>query len=89
MLHGLGFALLRVAPLPLSIPCLSSCKAAPVLPCRSYYLNNFEDGHKQDALDLVTGGYAVVPGERGNSLLANMRACEAVLWADPFSLCRC
>lgn len=28
-----------------------------------YYLNNFEDGHKQDALDLVTGGYIVVPGK--------------------------
>ncbi|EFN52170.1 hypothetical protein CHLNCDRAFT_59012 [Chlorella variabilis] len=28
-----------------------------------YYLNNFEDGHKQDALDLVTGSYAVVPGK--------------------------
>ncbi|KAL4421843.1 hypothetical protein ABPG77_001325 [Micractinium sp. CCAP 211/92] len=24
-----------------------------------YYLNNFEDGHKQDALDLVTGGYRI------------------------------
>lgn len=29
---------------------------------RSYYLNNFEDGHKQDALDLVAGAYTVVPG---------------------------
>ena len=35
----------------------------PPSPPASYYLNNFEDGHKQDALDLVTGGYAVVPGE--------------------------
>ena len=29
-----------------------------------YYLNNYEDGHKQDALDLVTGNYVVVPGAR-------------------------
>lgn len=28
-----------------------------------YYLNNFEDGHKQDAVDLVTGRYKVVPGK--------------------------
>ncbi|KAL4856549.1 Phosphoinositide phosphatase SAC7 [Chlorella vulgaris] len=28
-----------------------------------YYLNNFEDGHKQDALDLVTGSYTVTPGK--------------------------
>jgi hypothetical protein len=27
-----------------------------------YYLNNFRDGRKQDALDLATGAYAVVPG---------------------------
>ncbi|PSC73450.1 phosphoinositide phosphatase SAC8 isoform X2 [Micractinium conductrix] len=29
-----------------------------------YYLNNFADGHKQDAIDLVTGSYTVVPGKR-------------------------
>lgn len=27
-----------------------------------YFLNNFRDGTKQDALDLVTGAYTVVPG---------------------------
>ncbi|KIY91561.1 Phosphatidylinositide phosphatase SAC1 [Monoraphidium neglectum] len=26
-----------------------------------YYLNNFHDGHKQDALDLISGAYAVKP----------------------------
>lgn len=35
--------------------CVSMCVC-------SYYLNNFEDGHKQDALDLVTGSYTVTPG---------------------------
>jgi hypothetical protein len=24
---------------------------------RRYYLNNYEDGHKQDALDLLTGTF--------------------------------
>ena len=28
-----------------------------------YYLNNFQDGHKQDALDLVTGAYIISKGE--------------------------
>ena len=28
-----------------------------------YYLNNFQDGHKQDALDLATGAYVVSKGE--------------------------
>ncbi len=32
--------------------------------CCRYYLNNFEDGHKQDALDLVTGGYRIASGAR-------------------------
>ena len=27
-----------------------------------YYLNNFEDGHKQDALDLVSGSYVISKG---------------------------
>ncbi|GLI62382.1 hypothetical protein VaNZ11_005001 [Volvox africanus] len=27
-----------------------------------YYVNNFQDGHKQDAVDLFTGAYTVVPG---------------------------
>lgn len=27
-----------------------------------YFLNNFRDGHKQDALDLVSGNYEIVPG---------------------------
>jgi hypothetical protein len=27
-----------------------------------YFLNNFRDGEKQDALDLVTGSYKVIPG---------------------------
>ena len=27
-----------------------------------YYLNNFEDGHKQDALDLVSGSYIISKG---------------------------
>ena len=27
-----------------------------------YFLNNFRDGEKQDALDLVTGSYKVTPG---------------------------
>lgn len=27
-------------------------------------MNNFRDGHKQDALDLVTGTYTVMPGEQ-------------------------
>ena len=27
-----------------------------------YYLNNFKDGEKQDAVDLITGNYAVAPG---------------------------
>lgn len=35
----------------------------PTIPC-SYYLNNFEDGHKQDAIDLLAGAYSVVPGGR-------------------------
>lgn len=25
-------------------------------------MNNFRDGHKQDALDLATGNYNIVPG---------------------------
>jgi len=29
-----------------------------------YYLNNFQDGKKQDAVDLVTGAYAAAPGAR-------------------------
>lgn len=28
-----------------------------------YYLNNFSDGHKQDALDLVTGTYVISKGK--------------------------
>lgn len=28
-----------------------------------YYLNNFEDGHKQDAFDLVSGSYIISKGE--------------------------
>lgn len=28
-----------------------------------YFLNNFRDGGKQDALDLVTGAYKIMPGE--------------------------
>lgn len=28
-----------------------------------YYLNNFEDGHKQDALDLVSGAYTIAKGK--------------------------
>ena len=28
-----------------------------------YYLNNFQDGHKQDALDLATGAYVISKGE--------------------------
>lgn len=27
-----------------------------------YYLNNFKDGHKQDALDLVSGAFKVCQG---------------------------
>ena len=27
-----------------------------------YYLNNFSDGHKQDALDLVTGTFVISKG---------------------------
>lgn len=27
-----------------------------------YYLNNFEDGHKQDAFDLVSGSYIINKG---------------------------
>ena len=34
------------------------------LPPPRYYLNNFEDGVKQDALELATGSYRVSPGER-------------------------
>lgn len=64
---------MRLAPLRLSIPCLPKPQSCLRASCRSYYLNNFEDGHKQDALDLVTGGYAVVPGERGKS--AGQHAC--------------
>ena len=30
---------------------------------KRYYLNNFQDGHKQDAIDLVTGNYVVSKGE--------------------------
>lgn len=44
--------------------CLPDTATALAPRLSSYYLNNFEDGHKQDALDLVTGGYTVVPGER-------------------------
>ncbi|KAG2437454.1 hypothetical protein HXX76_006104 [Chlamydomonas incerta] len=29
-----------------------------------YYLNNFQDGRKQDAIDLVSGAYQVVPGSK-------------------------
>ncbi|KAG2453044.1 hypothetical protein HYH02_002379 [Chlamydomonas schloesseri] len=29
-----------------------------------YYLNNFQDGRKQDAVDLVSGAYQVVPGSK-------------------------
>lgn len=28
-----------------------------------YYLNNFRDGHKQDALDLVSGSFVISPGK--------------------------
>lgn len=42
-----------------------SCLPWPPLlfpsPC-SYYLNNFQDGRKQDALDLVAGNYVVQVG---------------------------
>jgi hypothetical protein len=31
--------------------------------CGRYFLNNFRDGHKQDALDLVTGAFEMVPGK--------------------------
>ena len=27
-----------------------------------YYLNNFKDGKKQDAIDFITGNYAITPG---------------------------
>ncbi len=27
-----------------------------------YYLNNFKDGQKQDAIDFITGNYAITPG---------------------------
>ena len=43
--------------------CADTSSSVPSSRPSSYYLNNFEDGHKQDALDLVTGGYIVVPGE--------------------------
>ena len=30
---------------------------------KRYFLNNFQDGHKQDAIDLVTGNYVVQKGD--------------------------
>ena len=35
-----------------------------------YYLNNFRDGRKQDALDLVTGTYRIEKGARPRLLPA-------------------
>ena len=29
-----------------------------------YYLNNFQDGRKQDSLDLITGTYRIEKGEQ-------------------------
>ena len=29
---------------------------------KRYFLNNFQDGHKQDAIDLITGNYIVQKG---------------------------
>ena len=35
---------------------------------KRYYLNNFRDGRKQDALDLVTGTYRIEKGARAGLL---------------------
>ena len=32
-----------------------------------YYLNNFQDGKKQDALDLITGTYRIEKGKLTSS----------------------
>ena len=34
-----------------------------------YYVNNFSDGRKQDAVDLVTGNYSISEGERATARL--------------------
>ena len=34
------------------------CWAHPTVPCR-YYLNTFQDGRKQDSVDLATGAFEV------------------------------
>ena len=39
-----------------------------------YYLNNFQDGHKQDALDLVTGSFKAVSG----AVPAYLEGCGAL-----------
>ncbi len=39
-----------------------------------YYLNNFQDGAKQDAIDFVTGNYTVKKGAAAASFNAFMRA---------------
>ena len=52
-----------------------------------YFLNNFRDGEKQDALDLVTGAYKVSPGTaspfkpQGSPLLPLMLVAVAVVMA--------
>ena len=38
-----------------------------------YYLNNFEDGHKQDAFDLVSGSYIISKGETTCDFLTVVR----------------
>ena len=44
-----------------------------------YYLNNFQDGKKQDALDLITGTYRIDRG--GRRLLHPHSQAAAPVWA--------
>ena len=52
------------------------CRLTPEVVCR-YYLNTFQDGRKQDAVDLATGAFEV-PKPKGEGWLWHHATSSAV-----------
>lgn len=52
-----------------------------------YYVNNFSDGRKQDASDLVTGNYALSKGRATYAGMQNVQQRFCALNLSPLAYC--